>query len=381
VLRTRVLGCVLLGSLAIFAGAGAAVAEKPGPQPVIVETPTGDARPAAAATPAVAAPARPATDTARPAADSQAGRLTVAAALDSPTAPVHPGEPLAIRITLHNAISGPLMVPDWDHVPGLIDVRAEITGYPASSSPGGETVGPSSDGAAPQKGDLRELPPGDTVVLRTLTPMLPGRVHVIVGVNVPPDGRAAATEVKPIRPENVWTGQLSASVVVDAAAEESPAIRSRYEDCRARLADPQAPAEQKVRLLAQVADEKHYWAADFIRDQCDALPQGPLRDAAFGQLLRLAKVGTAYESIPLLVDSMTSPRLDPQVRAAILDWTVESLIQKGRLTIAGQAAYQWPEVLQKEARDEIVRLRNDRNADLAALARDALLRLNSAEPR
>jgi hypothetical protein len=382
VLRHFIIACAALASLVLIAPAALAASEsatmtagKPaGAEP----TPTATAQ-KPAATNAGIQPAAAASKTSadKAAATPPADRLTLAVALDPPAARVFPGEPLTVRITLHNATPGPLMVPDWDHFDPMIDVEVRISGYPEAGASADAAAPPVWTGVPFQKSDFRELPPGDTVITRTVTPLLPGKVHLAITVTGPSDTYAAPGTGRPVVLENAWIGHLAAALAVDAEASESPAATARYADVRARLADPAIAGDEKGRLLASIGDEKHYYAAQFLRSQCEALTPGTLRDSCLFQLLGLAKFGTAYDAVPLLLVTMSRSQADQQLRTAILDWTTEMLLQKGHQSIADQATYEWPEVLQKEARDEIVRLKSDRNPYLAARARDALLKLDA----
>jgi len=64
--------------------------------------------------------------------------LSVSVARDQPDAPVYAGEPVALRITLHNAAPGPMMLPDWEHFP-VIGLGAKITDYPGARGEGQDT--------------------------------------------------------------------------------------------------------------------------------------------------------------------------------------------------------------------------------------------------
>ena len=314
--------------------------------------------------------------------------LAASVALDQPGARAYVGEPLAIRITLKNSSGGPLMVPEWDLFPDMLTVRVAITGYPGGGGKGEKGPGPLKssgvldpflpwEGGTFQKSDFRPLAPGETAIIRTVTPLLPGRAAITVGIHSPSDRYRALTDGRECRIERGWTGHIYASMTVEIPAEVSPQMKVRYDELRQRLADPIIPADQKGRLLALVGDEQHYFAARFLREMAEALPAGPLRDAAVWQLLKLAKLGTAYESIPLLLGKMTDLNTKQDIRVAILDWTAESLRQAGRLPIDDQAMYAWPDGLLKQARDQVQRLTQDANPYFAARAKDALRQLEA----
>jgi len=306
--------------------------------------------------------------------------LEVSAAREAPDAAAYVGEALALRIVLRNNTPAPLMVPNWDHFAGTVQAGVRITGYPGEHGEAEEAAGP-WEGGPFQKSDFRALPPGETVVSRAVTPMLPGKALVTVGVHGPTDEWRSLADGKAYRLENGWTGHIYATLTADVLPTESPATKARCEEVRKRLADPLVPAEQKGRLLAIVGEEKHYFAARFLRETADALPSGPMKDAAIWQLVKLAKVGTAYESFPRLLEWMVQDKTDQDIRVAIMEWAAESLGARGRVRVADQAWYIWPEPLQKQAREDIERLTRDRNPYFAARARETLEHLDSPAPK
>ncbi|MCX5675367.1 MAG: hypothetical protein NTX87_10215 [Planctomycetota bacterium] len=314
-------------------------------------------------------------------AKTPAGLITISVARDQADAPVRAGEPLAIRITLRNATPGPLMVPDWEHFAEEIDVRVSITGYPGEHGNEAAAAAAPWPGVPFQRGDFRELPPGETTVVRTVTPLLPGKARITVAFESPSDTYLALTDGKPVRMETAWTGHIDAAIDVDVPPEMSAEMKKRYNEMRERLADPLVPGEQRGRLLAIVADEKHYFAARFVQEMSKSLPAGAMRDAALWQLAKLAKAGAGYEGIPALLDAMTDANVEQTLRVALLEWAALSLTQKGRLPIAEQAIYVWPDDLLKRAREQMKRLTEDSNPYFAAKAKELLRRAEEPGPK
>jgi hypothetical protein len=89
-------------------------------------------------------------------------------------------------------------------------------------------------------------------------------------------------------------------------------------------------------------------------------------------LAKLAKAGAGYEGIPALLDAMTDANVEQTLRVALLEWAALSLAAKGRLPIAEQAIYVWPDDLLKRARDQMKRLTEDGNPYFAAKAKELL---------
>jgi hypothetical protein len=328
---------------------------------------------AAAISAALAAAAWAAEEPAKPSAQA----LTISVAREPPDGPVRVGEPLALRITLTNTTARPLTVPDWEHFADEVSVRVTVTGYPGQHGKQEEAAA-TWEGGVFQRSDFRDLPPGKTVIARPVVPMLPGKARITAGFHGPSDTYNSLTDGKAVKQPTAWVGHLYSSIEVDVAAEISPEMKKRFDEVRERLADPLVPAEQKGRMLAIVADEKNYFAARFIAEQCLSLPPGPMRDAALWQLLKLAKPGAAYAWFDILLGKMTDTGVEQPTREAILEWAAAALIQKGRLSILDQACYEWPENLFRQAREQIKHMTEDLNPYLAAKAKELLKRTEEA---
>jgi hypothetical protein len=149
-------------------------------------------------------------------------------------------------------------------------------------------------------------------------------------------------------------------------------MKTRYEEHRAEIERPTVPVEKKLEILAEVAGEKHYFAARFIRETYDVAEPGRVKEAALRHLLDLAKFGTAYESFPLLVKVMEQENAPQDIRLTLLGWIGEVLARQGYQRLAEQAFHRYPEPLQEEARQTIQRLGQDRNPFVAARAREVL---------
>ena len=308
---------------------------------------------------------------AAPAEEAPAVAVTVSRV--GPDVPACPGEAVPLRLALVNRTGRPVMLPDWELFAEMIDVAVRIADFPGA---GGEAAPdrPASlwEGRPFQKRDFRALAPGETIIDRAATPVLPGKMRVTVTLSNPLDTYRSLTDGKTLRIENGWKGLAQAALTVDVTAAESPAMKVRYADYRERLADPLVPAEQKGRLLDAVAREGHYLAARFLRQAAANLRPGPMRDAAIDGLLRLAKAGPGYEHIPCLLQALGDPNVAQPQREQLLAWAAESLIRKGRLSVADQADYTWPDALQRTAREAIESATKDRNPYFAARAREAL---------
>jgi hypothetical protein len=218
---------------------------------------------------------------------------------------------------------------------------------------------------------FRALPPGETVVERSFTPMLPGTAHLRGGLECWTDTYGHwGGESK--RWPNGWVGYAYGYATVKVASDLPAETRQRYDNHRRTLQDPATSPEDKLKTLAEVAGEKHYFAARFIRETYDVAEPGRVKEAALRHLLDLAKFGTAYESFPLLVKVMEQENAPQDIRLTLLGWIGEVLARQGYQRLAEQAFHRYPEPLQEEARQTIQRLGQDRNPFVAARAREVL---------
>jgi len=295
--------------------------------------------------------------------------------------PVHVGQEVTARITLRNTTSGPLMVLDWEkYAPRrqkyILPFQVTIEDYPGQGrGTRGMRGGGRISGPYPETW-FRALPPGETVVERSFTPMLPGTAHLKGGLKCWTDKYGDWGE-EPKRWPNGWVGYAYGHATVKVASDLPAEARQRYDKYRRTLQDSEAPAEEKLKALAEVAGEKHYFAARFIRETYDAAEPGRVKEAALRHLVDLAMFGTAYESFPLLVKVMEQDDTPQDVRLTLLGWIGEVLARKGYQGLAEQAIHLYPEPLQEEARQTIQRLAQDRNPFVVAKAQEVLKRLEA----
>jgi len=285
---------------------------------------------------------------------------------------VYVGTPLRLKVILHNTTDKPLLIQDWDKGPHVLILSVCTKDYPGQS---GGSWGPIGFGrprvAMPRLGPiLRPLPSGETLVERSVTPMIPGRVRIAVQVWCPPRKFWQEKGV-----ENVWNGRVYGETVVVVPTQMAPEMKERYAGLRKELEDAQVGAERKIKILAEMAADRHYFAAHFIRDAYETLEPGRVKEAALEHLVDLAQFGTAYESFPLLVEVMADEKTPQETRKTLIGWMGDVLARGGRQNLAGQAFHQYPEPLQQEVRQAIKLLARDRNPLIAAKAREVLKRL------
>jgi hypothetical protein len=294
--------------------------------------------------------------------------------------PVHVGQEVTVRIILRNTTSGPLMVLDWEKY-GLrgqeyiLTFGVTIEDYPGQGQESGVMKGVGRFGGPYLKTWFRALPPGETVVERSFTPMLPGTAHLRGGLECWTDKYGNWGE-EPNRWPNGWVGHAYGYATIKVASDLPAETRHRYDNYRRTLQDSAISPEEKLKILAEVAGEKHYFAARFIRETYDAAEPGRVKEAALRHLVDLAMFGTAYESFPLLVKVMEQDDAPQDIRLTLLGWIGKVLV-RGYQELAEQAFHRYPEPLQEEARQAIQRLAQDRNPFVAAKAQEVIKSLEA----
>ena len=295
---------------------------------------------------------------------------------------VYVGKPLHLKVILHNTTDKPLLIQDWEKCPHVITLQMATKDYPGRS---GVSWGPIGFGRTlVGRGVLKSLPPGETVVERFITfsgntivertviPMIPGDVRIAVQVWCPANVLGETKEEKAS-----WQGKAQDHMGVFISAEMSAEMKTRYEEYRAEIERPTVSVKKELEILVAVAEEKHYFAARFIRETYDAAEPGRVKEAALRHLVDLAMFGTAYESFPVLVKVMEQEDAPQDIRLTLLGWIGEVLARQGYQGLAEQAFHRYPEPLQEEARQAIQRLAQDRNPFVAAKAQEVLTRLEA----
>lgn len=199
--------------------------------------------------------------------------------------------------------------------------------------------------------------------------MIPGDVRIDVQVWCPD---LSWSEPTGMERKAGWHGRARASLVVRVPAEMPEAMKGLYADYQRRLKDPRVAVADKMEILAKVAGEKHYFAARFIHEACNAFPAGSLKDAAIEHLARLAQFGTAYESFPYLLDALADDKTPVEDRRALLDWIAPVAEAGWYQRLGGQVSYWYPDSLRTQALDTLNRLAKGRDPYLAAKAVDIL---------
>jgi hypothetical protein len=297
--------------------------------------------------------------------------ITISLEHDAAAGDLRVGQTVMVKIVLDNLTGKPLSIQDWEashvlilrfdvhHIPGQVGAPLVIVslGRPVISLAG-----------------LRVLPPGRTVIERNVIPMIPGKGVMIAQLWCPPEADRASKEA--------WHGRIqSPELKVGIAADMPAELKRRYEDLKKQLLAPEAKAEDQVKILTSVAGEKHYFAARFIREACDSLSPGPVKDEAVRHLLELARFGTAYESFEYLLGVIGDDKTPVETRQEGLAWLARCLRDDGGQTLASQANYSYPEASLKMTLQVIRKIADGRDPYLAVEARQVLKELADQEKK
>jgi len=284
---------------------------------------------------------------------------------------VNVGEPMAVRIIITNREKAPVEVVDWEkNVQGLVTaLRIEpVPGQPTRFPPAHRMP---NLWAAPAKDWFRTLPPGETVLDRSIVPLVPGWATVTVTFSSTtelyrdPSGREQ-------RVAGAWLGAVSGQARVEVSSEMPEAMKKQCEAIRRRATDPKLTDDDRIGAVAEAAAGKDYFAARCVQELYQALAPGPVKQAALAQLAALAKFGTAYDAMPLLVEAMGSGATPQAVRLDLVAWVEAVLAASGRADVGDQAVHVYPEPLRTQARDVLRRMVADPDAEVAARARQVV---------
>jgi hypothetical protein len=312
------------------------------------------------------------------------GHLKIALALDVPAGGVAVGDTLKASIEIENSTKAPLKVLDWDKWHDVLWLAVEVTGYPGEAGirvghfrgmPWGRQLG------SFRMKDYRELPPGKTVLPRDIVFMIPGKAVVDAGLLNDAHYVREEDQARGRLLEDAWQGEIVSKKAVTVSGEMAAAMKARYEAAKKKLQASETSADERRKILAEVAAEKHYFAARFLREACESLPTGDTRDAAIGHLAELAKFGTAYESASYLAKVSRDESVSGKTRQIILEELGMLLEYKGSILLAGQADYQYPKPVLEEARAAVLSLSTGRDPYLAAQAREILKKLEEKEKK
>jgi hypothetical protein len=285
-------------------------------------------------------------------------------------------------VVLQNARRTPVTIPNWEKFSGVISIHDCYFEYPGFK---GEPrwVYESHMGRANEQvqADFKTLEPGKQVAVPTqFVPMFPGKLTLIVLVTASlPYELQTRTDSREM-PRTLLRRGAAAKAILTVDKEIPEEMQKRFSAFRKALNDSDRPTHEKEEILKEVACEKHYFAARFIRKAYENLPNGPVKEAALRHLVDLARFGTAFDSCTLLINIMGDEETRQDIRVEIMDWLGEILRKNGKYPLANlQVIHRYPPEIQEEARRALKRLADDRNPFVAAKAREVLDHLQKSK--
>ena len=296
------------------------------------------------------------------------------------------GDKVHILASLKNISDHDLFFPDWNkpRLREMLRSSCYVTGFPGEDMVdfSGYRIGAWRGGFYLRKEEFRRLKAGaKTSPLATQVPLhIPGEIYVSIRFTNPTNSYTTYLngDQRSVRYPGAWKGTTFSGLKIQIEPEISPEMKARYERSSQMVLDEAQPLQKRLAALSQVAEEKHYFAARFVRDLHKKPQDGPVRQAALKHLVSLLTFGTAYEALPDLLRVLADESASPEIRTEILD-----ILGKMHLTeefagfsIGGQAYYRLPKELHQRALEAVKRV--SRESD-AALKRKARIILQAGE--
>ncbi len=310
------------------------------------------------------------------------------------------GDTVTFGATFRNASPHTIYLPDWEKDdyrdefswPWIVYSRT-IPGYSSGDYAPPKPL--ASVGSIPKE-DFRALPPKTqgTEQRHEFTLLLPGKSFVAVryinGFTTYPTtigtgpGRYKAAGFAPVDFPDAWAGDIAAPPVeIDVTDEMSPEMKARFELGDVAIRDGNKPMKDRVAAMKKIADEKHYFAARFVAKVWKDGSDPAIKEAALGDVLELLEFGTAYQSLPDLLEMLKDDKAPATSRAKLMDLLAKMGLhgkhpgfdinsQVYTFNYFGQIYYELSPELLKHTMDAITTVANGRDPFLAAKAKAIL---------
>lgn len=209
---------------------------------------------------------------------------------------------------------------------------------------------------------LHVLQPGESSVpiAESYKVMMPGKGDLYVAVTVhDADGKRTS---------------VSSTAKFVIRSDMSDDMRKRFDQAAAEVADDDLTLDEKLKTLRDIAAEKHYFAAQFVRKVWRETSDPAIKNAAFDHLLSLLEFGTAYEALPDIVKVLEDEKTKVGTKSRILEVLTPFRMggEYAGINIAGQAYYRIPEQMLVEIRKTLKKIAEGDDVALATKARAAL---------
>jgi hypothetical protein len=309
-------------------------------------------------------------------------KLKVHLRLIDPPPVLHVGDKIKAGMVLENVSDSNVLLPDSDR--NSVRFCAQWYSYLCYDSFPGKTgdlhFGPVGEGVITPNQGMEVYSP---LAPKAKTPevvdshvlLLPGKALLVVKftsrrgihlLHVGPDGKWNGPRW--------WSGTVLAEMPLVISEEIPPAMKQRYDDVRALLADPDKPNAEKLKGLAEAAGQKHLFAARFVREIWQSKANPAIKAAALEHMASLLELGTAYEALGDLLDVLADESAPAPIRRRILAVMPDLRLKHPNpgLRIEDQGYYELPAALCDKAAQAIESVTKGRDPFLAVEARKVL---------
>ncbi len=291
------------------------------------------------------------------------------------------GEELTVCASLRCVAEHQVKIVDWDKAKlfrALFMFPLIVREIPGQN-PRPYVAGPIGDfevGPRPAQADFRSLEPGkDTSeVKKTFCLMVPGRAEFLVMCSLRDDPIDAVDDSQAARIPGAATGYRSVWVKTSVNAEMPKEMAQRYARAELVLTGSGGDSGPRLKLLKQIAEEKHLFAARLIHKTWKEAKDPTVRSAALQHLISLLEFGTAYESFDDLLEVLADEGEATENRQRLLAFLggIRIFTDHVAINVAQQAFFYPSSDWQKKAQDLLRKLAKDPDPFLAAAARRIL---------
>ncbi len=269
------------------------------------------------------------------------------------------GDEVEVAATVTNISESVLLIPNWDQ-PSLQNepmwqLYADVKSFPDATKGRPMTTFHGGTGSVDSP-DCKQLAAANTSQPKTkkFVTMLPGKMSIYATFSCTFLGveRMAEKGIKrfdyPYRRAVVMSHGEQA---ITLPANMSPTMAAEYEQLSKTILRQETPVKERLNILSRVARQKHYFAARFVWDIWKQTKDSEVKNAALLHLIDLLEWGTAYETMPELLDALAEEATPLDARKRMLD-----VLGKMYLTseypgfrIADMAGYRLPEGVHRKA--------------------------------
>ncbi len=224
---------------------------------------------------------------------------------------------------------------------------------------------------APPKECFRLLDSNSSIPPRShkICAMIPGKLQICVMFSsdgryhyYDSDGRSEGKSMP-----GAWIGDVRGEIILHISDKIPAKIDERYKNLSKTLGDRTIPLPKRLSLLAEVANEKHYFAAQFVHNVWNDSTDAGVKLAALEHLIGLLEFGSAYRAFPDILDVLRNQETPEKYRFQILKFIGENqlLDETPSFVVAEHSSYFLPKEIAQKTRDIVKTLSVGRNPLLA----------------